>query len=75
MPILLAGTIEFVHIEQVSALFKFRLGQVSLYVYNVMYVCMYVCNVCILILLLIEHQESRFRYMQHWMPSSFHIFE
>jgi hypothetical protein len=31
MPILLAGTIEFVHIEQVSALFKFRLGQVSLY--------------------------------------------
>jgi hypothetical protein len=31
MPILLSGTIEFVHIEQVSALFKFRLGQVSLY--------------------------------------------
>jgi hypothetical protein len=27
MPTLLAGTIEFVHIEQVSALFKFRLGQ------------------------------------------------
>jgi hypothetical protein len=31
MPILLAGTTEFVHIEQVSALFKFRLGQVLLY--------------------------------------------
>jgi hypothetical protein len=31
MPILLVGTIEFVHIEQVSALFKFRLGEVSLY--------------------------------------------
>jgi hypothetical protein len=31
MPILLAGTIEFVHIEQISALFKFRLIQVSLY--------------------------------------------
>jgi hypothetical protein len=31
MPILLAGTIEFVHIEQVSALSKFRLEQVSLY--------------------------------------------
>jgi hypothetical protein len=31
MPILLAGTTEFVHIEQVSALFKFRLGQVVLY--------------------------------------------
>jgi hypothetical protein len=31
MPILLAGTIKFVHIEQVSALFKYRLGQVSLY--------------------------------------------
>jgi hypothetical protein len=33
MPILLAGTTEFVHIEQVSALFKFRLGQVLLYIY------------------------------------------
>jgi hypothetical protein len=31
MPILLAGTIEIVHIEQVSALFTFRLGQVLLY--------------------------------------------
>jgi hypothetical protein len=31
MPILLAWTIEFVHIEQVSALFTFRLGQVLLY--------------------------------------------
>jgi hypothetical protein len=31
MPNLLAGTIEFVHIEQISALFKFRLIQVSLY--------------------------------------------
>jgi hypothetical protein len=30
MPIL-AGTIEFVHIEQVSALFMFDLGQVLLY--------------------------------------------
>jgi hypothetical protein len=28
MPILLAATIQFVHIEQVSALFTFRLGQV-----------------------------------------------
>jgi hypothetical protein len=35
MPILLAGTTEFVHIEQVSALVKFRLGQVLLYIiYN-----------------------------------------
>jgi hypothetical protein len=32
MPILLAGTIEIVHIEQVSALFTFRLGQVLLYI-------------------------------------------
>jgi hypothetical protein len=31
MPILLAGTVEFVHIEQVSALCTFRLGQVLLY--------------------------------------------
>jgi hypothetical protein len=31
MPILLAGTTEFFHIEQVSAFFKFRLGQVLLY--------------------------------------------
>jgi hypothetical protein len=31
MPVLLAGTIEIVHIEQVSALFTFRLGQVLLY--------------------------------------------
>jgi putative copper export protein len=31
MPIVLAGTIEFVHIERVSALFTFRLGQVLLY--------------------------------------------
>jgi hypothetical protein len=31
MPILLAGTIEFVNIEQVSAFFTFRLGQVLLY--------------------------------------------
>jgi hypothetical protein len=31
MPNLLAGTIEFVHIEQVSALFMFRLGKVLLY--------------------------------------------
>jgi putative copper export protein len=31
MPILLAGTIEFVHIEQVSALFTFHLGKVLLY--------------------------------------------
>jgi hypothetical protein len=31
MPILLAGTTDFVHTEQVSALFKFRLGQVLLY--------------------------------------------
>jgi hypothetical protein len=31
MPILLAGTIEFVHIEQVSALITFRLRQVLLY--------------------------------------------
>jgi hypothetical protein len=31
MPILLAGTIEIVHIEQVSAIFTFRLGQVLLY--------------------------------------------
>jgi hypothetical protein len=30
--ILLAWTIEFVHIEQISALFKFRLVQVSLYI-------------------------------------------
>jgi hypothetical protein len=35
MPILLAGTTEFVHIEQVSALFKFRLGQVSLYNFKI----------------------------------------
>jgi hypothetical protein len=32
MPILLAGSIEIVHIEQVSALFTFRLGQVLLYI-------------------------------------------
>jgi hypothetical protein len=32
MPILLAETIECVHIEQVSALFTFRLGQVLLYI-------------------------------------------
>jgi hypothetical protein len=31
MPILLAGTIEFVHIEEVSALFTFLLEQVLLY--------------------------------------------
>jgi hypothetical protein len=31
MPILVAGTIDIVHIEQVSALFTFRLGQVLLY--------------------------------------------
>jgi hypothetical protein len=31
MPILLAGTIEFVHIEQISTLLKFRIIQVSLY--------------------------------------------
>jgi hypothetical protein len=31
MPILLAGTTEFVHIEKVSALFKSRLGHVLLY--------------------------------------------
>jgi putative copper export protein len=37
MPILLAGTIEIVHIEQVSALFTFRLGQVLLYMYGVTY--------------------------------------
>jgi hypothetical protein len=35
MPILLAGTIEFVYIEHVSALFKFRLRQVSLYINSV----------------------------------------
>jgi hypothetical protein len=34
MPILRAGTIEFVHIEQVSALFTFRLGQLLLYIQN-----------------------------------------
>jgi hypothetical protein len=34
MPILLAGTTEFFHVEQVSALFKFRLGQVLLYFYT-----------------------------------------
>jgi hypothetical protein len=38
MPILLAGTIKFVHIEQVFALFKFRLGQVSLYLNSVTYI-------------------------------------
>jgi hypothetical protein len=37
MPILLAGTIEFVHIEQISALFKFRLIQVSLYVEELLF--------------------------------------
>jgi putative copper export protein len=31
MPILLAGTVEFVHIEQFSTLFTFRLGQDLLY--------------------------------------------
>jgi hypothetical protein len=31
MPILMARTIEFVHIEQVSALFTFLLGRVLLY--------------------------------------------
>jgi hypothetical protein len=31
MPILLAGTIEFVHIGQYSALFTFLLGQALLY--------------------------------------------
>jgi hypothetical protein len=31
MHIRLAGTIEFVHIEQISALFTLRLGQVLLY--------------------------------------------
>jgi hypothetical protein len=31
MPILLARTIEFVHTEQVSTLFTFRLGEVLLY--------------------------------------------
>jgi hypothetical protein len=35
MPILLAGTTEFVHTEQVSALFTFHLGQVLLYLKNV----------------------------------------
>jgi hypothetical protein len=34
MPILLAGTLEIVHIEQVSALFTFRLGQVVLYYHS-----------------------------------------
>jgi hypothetical protein len=32
---LLAGTIEFVHIEQVSALFTFLLGQVLLYLVRI----------------------------------------
>jgi Flp pilus assembly protein TadB len=32
MPILLARTIEFVHIEQVSTLFTFRLGKALLYI-------------------------------------------
>jgi hypothetical protein len=31
MPILLARTVEFVHIEQVSVLFTLRLGHVLLY--------------------------------------------
>jgi hypothetical protein len=39
MPILLAGTIEIVHIEQIPALFTFRLGQVLLYIY--IYIYMY----------------------------------
>jgi Flp pilus assembly protein TadB len=37
MPILLAGTIEFVHNEQVSALFTFRLGKVLLYCYIIVF--------------------------------------
>jgi hypothetical protein len=41
MPILLAGTIEIVHIEQVSALFTFRLGQVLLYIYIYIYIYIY----------------------------------
>jgi hypothetical protein len=44
MPILLAGTIEFVHIEQVSALFKFRLGQVSLYLVQLLAMTVYFSN-------------------------------
>jgi hypothetical protein len=35
MPILLASTVEFVHTEQVSFVFMFRLGQVLLY-YEIM---------------------------------------
>jgi hypothetical protein len=44
MPILLAGTIEFVHIDQVSALFTFRLGQVFLYNENKVFISVYVYN-------------------------------
>jgi hypothetical protein len=41
--ILLAGTIEFVHIEQISVLFKFRFIQVSLYYYY----CYYYSNIIV----------------------------
>jgi hypothetical protein len=37
MPIPLAGTIQFVHIEQVSTLFTSSLGQVLLYYYYYYY--------------------------------------
>jgi hypothetical protein len=38
MPILLAVTVEFVHIEEVSVFFMFRLGQVLLFTVPIMYI-------------------------------------
>jgi hypothetical protein len=54
MPILLAGTTEFVHIEQVSTLFKFPLGQVLLYMiygkqelyFLELFACKFVSGLC-----------------------------
>jgi hypothetical protein len=47
MPILLGGTIEFAHIEQVSSLFTFRFEQVLLYtdqIFSVHYISLICFN-------------------------------
>jgi hypothetical protein len=60
MHILLDGTIEFIHIEQVSALFTFRLGQVLLYF----------CSFINIIYYKPENTAVRIRCADHVTPST-----
>jgi hypothetical protein len=67
MPILLAWSIEFVHIEQVSASFTFRLGQVLLYYLYMGISSVTITCICESVMLLLPVYADQFCYYYLYM--------